>query len=842
MQVIFSHNYLDFDALASLYAGKKLFPQAVAIPSRSMERKVYEFYSLYKDFLKFQEKPPEKVEKVILVDNHWLNRLEKDFQKLLEGKERPYIEIYDHHKSGDIKGDKEYIEEVGATTTLLVELIIKNNIPIDPIEATIFALGIYQDTGGFTFSTTTPRDLKVCAYLLERGANLNIINYYNRERLTDDQRNLLNDMLQNTKEEDISGYKILWVSLEREKYIEGLSILAHVLLDEKNADALFILLKIKEKVYLMGRSRTVKINLLELLKEFNPGGHPTASTVVLTNQDLKEIENYLRGKLKKLLPYNLLAKNIMSYPVETIPQDATISEAHKIMIRYGYGGLCVLDKDRLVGIISRRDVEKAINMKLSKRKVKSFMSKPVITVDPETPLSFIEQLFVEKDIGRVPVVKNGKILGIITRQDILKFHFMRNHLPLPLGNIAILSEDLLKDSFWWEILQNIRNISSQLNVSIYAVGGFVRDLLLQYPNMDLDIVVEGDIKPFLDSLLGKLKGKIRVHEQFGTAEIILENGSKIDIASARQEYYEAPGALPQVEKSSFWLDLKRRDFTINTLALSLNPDRWLEIIDLYGGLEDLSRKELRILHNLSFIEDPSRILRGIRLEKRLNFNFEEKSFKLLKDAIEQGFLKKLSKERIKEEILLILKEPESEKVWKRLEELEALPYILPIRKLPSNFEEINKELRKEEKLDQISLQILNLLREMEKEKAINWLKEYHFSYKIIFLVNNYFEYIDKKLDKKNLEKIIELPLELILFMALTAQDEKKSQILLKIKELKEKKLPHLMGRDLINLGVKEGKIIGELLKNLFIGYLEGKIKNREEEIKFVQELIRNKNL
>lgn len=838
MQVIFSHNYLDFDALASLYAAKKLFPQAWAVPSRSMERKVYEFYSLYKDFLKFQEKPPEKVEKIILVDNHWLNRLERDFQKLLEQEEKPYIEIYDHHKSGDIKGDKEYIEDVGATTTLLVELIIKNNIPIDPIEATIFALGIYQDTGGFTFSTTTSRDLRICAYLLERGANLNIINYYNRERLTDEQRNLLNDLIQNAKEEDISGYKILWVPLERDRYIEGLSILAHILLDEKNADALFILLKIKEKIYLMGRSRTIKINLLEILKEFNPGGHPTASTVVLTNQELKEIENYLRGKLRKLLPYNLLAKNIMSYPVETITPDTTISEAHKIMTRYGYGGLCVLEKDKLVGIISRRDVEKALNMKLSKRKVKSFMSKPVITVDPDTPLSFVEQLFVERDIGRVPIVKDGKVLGIITRQDILKFHFMKNHLPLPMGNIAILPEDLLRNSFWWEILQNIKNISSQLNISIYAVGGFVRDLLLQYPNMDLDIVVEGDIKPFLDSLLGKLKGKIRVHEQFGTAEIILENGSKIDIASTRQEYYPAPGALPQVEKSSFWVDLKRRDFTINTLALSLNPDRWLEIIDFYGGLEDLSRKELRILHNLSFIEDPSRILRGIRLEKRLDFTFEEKTFELLKDAINQGFLKKLSRERIKEEILLILKEPEPEKVWRRLEELEALSYLLPIKSLPLNFEEINKEIRKEKKLDQISLQILNLLREVEKEKAINWLKEHHFSHKIIFLINNYFDYFKKDFDKKTLNKIIDFPIELIFFLSLTVKNIEKSQILLKIKELKEKNLPVLKGKDIINLGIKEGKIVGEILKNLFLGYLEGKIKNKEDEINFVMEIIR----
>ncbi|PMQ01565.1 MAG: poly(A) polymerase [Dictyoglomus sp. NZ13-RE01] len=827
MQVILSHNYLDFDALSSLYAAKKLYPQAIVLPSKSMERKVYEFYSLYKDFLKFHDKPPDKVEKIILVDNHWLNRIDKEYQELF--KNNPVIEIYDHHKSGDIKGDKEFIEEVGATTTILLELIIKNNIPIDPVEATLFALGIYQDTGNFTFSSTTARDLKVASLLLERGANISIINYYIKEKLSDEQKNLLAELIQSSKEEEIRGFKIVWAPLERDKYVEGLSILAHMLLDEKEADALFIMLKIKDKVYLMGRTRTPKINLLHVLEDFDPGGHPSASTVVLTNRDLKELEEYLRDRLKRILPYNLVAKNIMSYPVETISPETTISEAHKIMTRLGYGGLCVVENNKLVGIISRRDVEKAINLRLYKRKVKSFMSKPVITVDPETSLSQVERIFIEKDIGRVPVVKDDKILGIITRQDVLKFHFIKNHISPPLGSVSKINEDLVKRTPWWEILLIIRDIAEELNTSVYAIGGFVRDLLLNYPNMDLDITVEGDVKLFLNQLIGKLKGELKVHEEFGTAEILLEGNKRIDIATTRIEYYPEPGALPKVEKGSFWLDLKRRDFTINTLALSLNKDNWLEIIDFYGGLEDLVRKELRVLHNLSFIEDPSRILRGIRLEQRLNFNFEEKTLNLLKEAIEQGFLTKLSKDRIKEEILLILREPEPEKVFKRLEELSALPYLLPINNLPMKFEEINIEIRKRKDMDITSLQIINLLRDVSLQKAVNWLKEYHFSKNIIYLLINFHQLKNEKINDDLIKKLIDLPKELTFFLALFKENHER-QILERLIALKEKHIPYLKGRDLLKLGFKEGRIIGDVLKEIFMEHLKGNISTKEDEI------------
>lgn len=834
--LILTHNYLDFDALSSLYAAKKLYPKAVAYTSKSMERKVYEFYTLYKDILRFVENPESisNIEKIILVDNHWLNRIDKNFHNIIVNKDVP-IEIYDHHETGDIKGDYEYIEKTGSTTTILVEKLIEKKVPIDPIEATIFLLGIYQDTGNFTFSNTTSRDLKVASFLLERGADLNTISYYIHEKLTDEQKEFINEILQILKEKQIGGYKIIIATLKKDKYVEGLSIIAHKILDETEGDVLFINLQVKDKIYVIGRARPQNIDLREILKDFNPGGHKSATTIVLNSQDtdLDSIENFILERIKRLIPKNFTAKDIMSYPVVTISPDISIKEAFKIMMKYGYGGLCVEEEGKLIGIISRRDVEKAINLKLTKKKVKSFMSKPVITVTPETPISEIEKILVEKNIGRVPVLEGEKIVGIITRQDILKFRFLKSNIYSPLGSIFQMSDEKIERSPWKDILIELRNLTTQYDISVYAIGGFVRDLLLGYDNFDLDIVVEGDINSIISKIMDKWQGKIKTHDQFGTCEIIL-NGKRIDIATARIEHYEEPGSLPKVERSSLWLDLKRRDFTINALAMSLNEDNFGEIIDLYGGLEDLTHKELRILHNLSFIEDPTRILRGIRLEVRLSFNFEEKTFKLLKEAIEQGFLSRISKERLREEIMLILREPHPEKVLKRLEELNAIPYIFPIKTLPKNFNKKHQVL-KEEYPENYNLQILNIIAEADLKEGIKWLKELNFPKKIIYYFNilKNFMLLDA-LSEKDIKFLLDFPNEFLLLLSINAKKIRKD--VLKIKLLKEKGIPYTKGKDLINLGLK-GRIIGELLKELFLKHFNNELNSKEEELNFVKNFI-----
>jgi len=210
--------------------------------------------------------------------------------------------------------------------------------------------------------------------------------------------------------------------------------------------------------------------------------------------------------------------------------------------------------------------------------------------------------------------------------------------------------------------------------SLYLVGGVVRDLLLGQTNLDLDLVLEGDAINLAQQLIQINQGKVITHPRFGTAKLQWDKWS-VDLATARSETYVKPGALPSVKPGSIDSDLFRRDFTINTMAIYLNPSHYGELIDLYGGMDDLEHKLIRILHEKSFIDDATRIWRGLRYEQRLDFQLEPITLELLKQDI--PMLDTISGDRIRHELELILKEEYPEKVLCRAEELEVLPKLHP---------------------------------------------------------------------------------------------------------------------------------------------------------------------
>ncbi|MGH7207545.1 MAG: hypothetical protein ACREI2_15205, partial [Nitrospiraceae bacterium] len=164
----------------------------------------------------------------------------------------------------------------------------------------------------------------------------------------------------------------------------------------------------------------------------------------------------------------------------------------------------------------------------------------------------------------------------------------------------------------FQVLEQAGELAEQTSVSAFVVGGFVRDLLLGRPNLDLDLVIEGDGIAYAQALARAAKAELKIHDRFGTAVIVFPDGFKLDVATARTEYYEYPAALPTVERSSIRKDLYRRDFTINTLAIRLNASHFGELIDFYGGQRDLKEKTIRVLHSLSFVEDPTRVFRAVR--------------------------------------------------------------------------------------------------------------------------------------------------------------------------------------------------------------------------------------
>jgi tRNA nucleotidyltransferase (CCA-adding enzyme) len=219
-----------------------------------------------------------------------------------------------------------------------------------------------------------------------------------------------------------------------------------------------------------------------------------------------------------------------------------------------------------------------------------------------------------------------------------------------------------------------------LGVSVYAVGGFVRDILLRVENLDVDIVVEGDGIRFAEEFEKKFHCRIRTHKKFGTAIILFPDGLKVDVATARWEVYDSPAALPTVESASIKMDLYRRDFTINTLAIQLNPSAFGEQIDFFGGVKDIKEKVIRVLHNLSFVEDPTRVFRAIRFEQRFGFQIGKHTQHLMKNALKVGFLERLSGGRVFSELILLLQEETPLPALRRMRDFHLFHFLHPTLK------------------------------------------------------------------------------------------------------------------------------------------------------------------
>jgi tRNA nucleotidyltransferase (CCA-adding enzyme) len=363
--------------------------------------------------------------------------------------------------------------------------------------------------------------------------------------------------------------------------------------------------------------------------------------------------------------------------VRTLEPTATVAQAAEMMNRYGHEGFPVVRAGKLVGVVTRRDVDRALHHQRGDTTIKLLMRKPV-SVTPDDALETLRARMIQADLGQVPVVNatGKKIIGIVTRTDLIK--------PFGLTRATRAAELATRLERWLppEMLALIRdagNAAQELGYNLYVVGGFVRDLLLNQPNLDLDLVVEGDAIALARQLAKQRGGRVHTHTRFGTAKWIAPESNDtlttLDFTTARTEFYAHPSALPEVERSSIKQDLRRRDFTINTLAICLDAPRFGQLLDPFGGEQDLQRGFVRVLHSLSFIEDPTRILRAARFEQRFGFKIEARTAQLISDAL--TMLERVSGERIRHELDLILRETEPEKSLARLGDLGVLRAIFP---------------------------------------------------------------------------------------------------------------------------------------------------------------------
>ncbi len=653
MEIITTHLNADFDGLASMIAAHKLYPDAELVFAGSQEKDLRNFLANSTRVYQFQRQKNidmARVTRLILVDTRQPSRI-GNFRKCLNNPGLS-VHIYDHHPElpGDLKGDYEDIRPVGSTATVFTQIFRERNIDVDQDEATILAMAIYEDTGSFTFSTTTPDDLEAVAWLLPRGANLHTVAQFVSQELTTLQVSLLTDLMRSATTYTIQGIDIVVAKIHLPEYVDEFALIVRRFMVMENLNCLFTLASMGEKTYLIARSRIPEVNVGEIAIDFGGGGHASAASATVQNMTLIEAEDKLIRLLHKHVIPTSIAGELMSSPVISVRPEVSIKEAHQIIDRYNVTVLPVIRADKgrpeeILGLISQRVLGKAIYHGLGELPVSEYMTTEFATLPPTATLAEIQELIIGNRQRFIPIIKKNSVLGAITRTDLLNLlikdpaHLPKNLLDRQetpsvarqrnLNNLMI--ENLSREIII--LLRTIGEVAEQKGYTAFAVGGFVRDLLLRKHNLDLDIVIEGNGIKFAEKLARKLRGQIRTHEKFNTAVVILPDGFKIDIATARLEYYEYPAAMPTVELSSIKLDLYRRDFTINAMAIHLGPSTFGTLLDFFNCQNDLKNRKIRILHNLSFVEDPTRIFRAIRFEQRMGFMIGKHTERLIKSAV-----------------------------------------------------------------------------------------------------------------------------------------------------------------------------------------------------------------
>jgi tRNA nucleotidyltransferase (CCA-adding enzyme) len=876
MDVIATHVNADFDCLGAMIAAKRLYPEAVLVFPGGQESGLRDFLlqsTLYAyDVKRVRDIDLQQVTRLILVDVRSASRIGL-FAEIIA---KPGLElhIYDHHPADEktVRGQLEYIEAVGATTTIMAHLFIERQITPTADEATMMMLGLYEDTGHLLFPGTTSRDYQAAAFLLESGANLNTVADFLVRELTPEQVDLLNELLKSCRILVINGVKVAIAHASVDYYVGDIATLAHKLKDIENLNVLIVAVRMEDRIFLVGRSRLPEVHVGELFQEFGGGGHAFAASGTVRDIPLPQLLDKLERWLGRHVRSGCNARQLMSSPVKTLPLSASVDEARELMARFNFNAVPIIDGQRqVVGIITRQVVEKAAHHKLLRIGIAEVMNTDFTQVTIDTPLAALQQAIIDHNQRCIPVYAEGKLTGVVTRTDLLRYmigdrrqaeenqrmEFSRGGQRLKRKNLSRLLDSQLP-KFIRKLLLQLSAVADLAGVRIFLVGGLVRDLLLREANLDVDLVVEGDGIAFAEAFARTTECRIRTHDKFGTAVIILSDGFKIDVASARIEYYESPAALPRVEHASIRHDLYRRDFTINTLTISLNQDNYGQLLDFFGGQRDLKDKSVRVLHNLSFIEDPTRLFRAVRFEQRLGFRIGQQTERLMRSAVRMNLVKKVGGTRILSELRHILDEPQVVSALRRLEQFELLKSIDP----RLHFDQHSAQMfvaaeRANSWFDLLytgeSYQrwlvyffcLLDQLSEKGVARVCLWL-DLQPKYQLLLLeqMPQGRAALKAALRQSAIQKTAKnseiyhwfcgLSLEIVLFLMAKIEDERvRKWISLYVTQLRKVRVI-LDGKDLIALGLRPGRGFHQVFLALLDARLDGEIVSREDEVALVR--------
>lgn len=860
LQVVFLSDGADLDALSTGYGITLLYPEAKILIPSAVSTTVKLAYKRFENLLKNRTvsyKDLKEIDTLFLSDTNNYKNAVKKLKEFITDKTK--IIIYDHHPVRE-KLPKNIIRKIkntGAAATIVVNEIKKKKVELSPDDSTVLALGIYEDTGSFTYNSTTEKDLQAAAYLLKKGADLDTIKNIIEERIDQEQIYIIHQLVENIQYFILKDKKIIFTFAYYDRYIPDISAFLHMIKPLQEADAFFVLINEKGKTSIIARSKRKDIDVGKIMSYLGGGGHYTAASATVKGLTVQEIKNYIEGVLLSEAYKNKKIADFMSKDIITVPKNTQIIQI-KELIDKAPVLFVINEKGKFTGIVLSRVLKESLRHGIENVNIENFVIDSIITFEPETTLSEAEKMITLSSQEYFPVLKNGIPVGVINRTYIIKIlhgqvfdsekdiFISRERIKPKFMNYEKKLQKYLPEHIFHH-LKEIGKISKKLGFSTYLVGGIVRDIVLGKKNLDIDLIVEGDaIK--LAKEYAKEKGyPFHTFDEFMTAQITLDTGEKIDLATARKETYTHPGAYPKVEKATIKEDLYRRDFTINTLAIELTEGKFGILIDFFNGLKDIKDKMIRILHQLSFIEDPIRILRALRFAGRLGFRLGKPTEKLLKLAVDENMLDVAPTGRINLELNYSLNEEKVIDILMLMNRYRVLHSLIPEFYMDEKREEILNRLRDtimsfemffDIKIDRVSNYLLALTYHLPFDISYKLLEKYHFSKSVKFF-EEYYEVKDilREIPEKDSDlykKIKFIRKDILVYICASSEIELSERIIKILKKEEEKQLL-ISGKDLKELGIPPSPLYKKIIDDVFKKYLDDEIRSKKEAFEYVKQ-------
>jgi tRNA nucleotidyltransferase (CCA-adding enzyme) len=396
-------------------------------PPPCLNPNVKAFLSIHKDLFETHvcaEVDFKRVQRLIVVDTASWNRLDR--MDALKGRKDIDILLWDHHiEKGSIHAVQSCIEPVGATTTLLVRELKRLRKVLTPMQATLLLAGIYEDTGSLAFPATTAEDAYAAGWLLERKADLNILNAFLKPAYSEKHKAILFQMLQHARRTRIKGHHISINKVVVEGHLDSLAVIVRMYLEILNVDAAFGVFGDgqKNRCMVIGRSQIEELHVGSIMRSMGGGGHPRAGSALIKGASPDAVEQWILELIRGNQQASVQISDLMSFPVHTVTAETRMEEVAMLLRAKGISGIPVVNGERVVGMVSRRDFRKMRKESQIRSPVKAFMTTDVLTIEPGKSPTQAAQLMVKHDVGRLPVVANGQVIGIITRSDVMRYFY-----------------------------------------------------------------------------------------------------------------------------------------------------------------------------------------------------------------------------------------------------------------------------------------------------------------------------------------------------------------------------------------------------------------------------------